>query len=124
MIGQLVTSLRLCSALLVTHGAEVSSDRLCRAAVIVAHVANLAPRGEGLQRPYETSASKATSAIRGLQPTVSVPVNLNLNRDLRLHLSNDLVADSLRYTISQRCLQFHRRGLDAVVPCEVRKGGT
>lgn len=40
MIGQLVTSLRLCSALLVTHGAEVSSDRLCRAAVIVAHVAN------------------------------------------------------------------------------------
>lgn len=40
MIGQLVTSLRLCSALLATHGAEVSPDRLCRAAVIVAHVAD------------------------------------------------------------------------------------
>lgn len=40
MIGQLVTSIRLCSALLATHGAEVSPDRLCRAAVIVAHVAD------------------------------------------------------------------------------------
>lgn len=40
MIAQLVTSIRLCSALLATHGAEVSPDRLCRAAVIVAHVAD------------------------------------------------------------------------------------
>ena len=40
MIGQLVTSIRLCSALLATHGAEVQPDRLCRAAVIVAHVAD------------------------------------------------------------------------------------
>lgn len=40
MIGQLVTSLRLCSALLVAHGDEVSPARLCRAAVIVAHVAD------------------------------------------------------------------------------------
>lgn len=40
MIAQLVTSLRLCSALLATHGAEVSPARLCRAAVIVAHVAD------------------------------------------------------------------------------------
>lgn len=40
MIGQLVTSIRLCSALLTTHGAEVSPDRLCRAAVVIAHVAD------------------------------------------------------------------------------------
>ena len=40
MIAQLVTSLRLCSALLATHGDEVSPARLCRAAVIVAHVAD------------------------------------------------------------------------------------
>ena len=40
MIAQLVTSIRLCSALLATHGAEVSPARLCRAAVIVAHVAD------------------------------------------------------------------------------------
>lgn len=40
MIAQLITSIRLCSALLATHGAEVSPDRLCRAAVIVAHVAD------------------------------------------------------------------------------------
>ena len=40
MIGALVTSLRLCSALLATHGAEIDPSRLCRAAVIVAHVAD------------------------------------------------------------------------------------
>ncbi len=40
MIAQLVTSLRLCSALLAAHGDEVSPARLCRAAVIVAHVAD------------------------------------------------------------------------------------
>jgi hypothetical protein len=40
VIGQLVTSLRLCSALLAAHGDEVSPARLCRAAVIVAHVAD------------------------------------------------------------------------------------
>jgi hypothetical protein len=39
VISQLVTSIRLCSALLATYGAEVSPDRLCRAAVIVVHVA-------------------------------------------------------------------------------------
>jgi len=41
VIAQLVTSLRLCSALLATHGAEVSPDRLCRAAVIVGVVVAL-----------------------------------------------------------------------------------
>lgn len=40
MIGAWVTSLRLCSALLAAHGDEVSPDRLCRAAVIVTHVAD------------------------------------------------------------------------------------
>lgn len=40
MISQLVTSLRLCSALLAAHGDEVSPARLCRAAVIVALVAD------------------------------------------------------------------------------------
>lgn len=40
MIGVLVTSIRLCSALLATHGAEVPHDRLCRAAIVIAHVAD------------------------------------------------------------------------------------
>ena len=40
MIGAGFTSLRLCSALLAAHGDEVSPARLCRAAVIVAHVAD------------------------------------------------------------------------------------
>ena len=40
MIATLLAAARLCSALLATHGAEVSPDRLCRAAVIVAHVAD------------------------------------------------------------------------------------
>jgi hypothetical protein len=36
----LLTAARLCTALLATHGAEVPRDRLCRAAIIVAHVAD------------------------------------------------------------------------------------
>jgi len=40
VIGVLVTSIRLCSALLATHGAEVPHDRLCRAAIVIAHVAD------------------------------------------------------------------------------------
>jgi len=40
MIGVLVPSIRLCSALLATHGAGVPHDRLCRAAIVIAHVAD------------------------------------------------------------------------------------
>ena len=40
MIAPLVTSLRLCAALLAAHGADVDPARLCRAAIVIAHVAD------------------------------------------------------------------------------------
>ena len=40
MIASLLTAARLCGALVTLHGAEVSPQRLCRAAVIIAHVAD------------------------------------------------------------------------------------
>ena len=40
MIATLLTAARLCGALVTLHGAEVSPHRLCRAAVIIAHVAD------------------------------------------------------------------------------------
>ena len=40
MIATLFTAARLCGALVTLHGAEVSPQRLCRAAVIIAHVAD------------------------------------------------------------------------------------
>ena len=40
MIGTLVVAARLCGALVTLHGAEVPHHRLCRAAVIIAHVAD------------------------------------------------------------------------------------
>ena len=40
MIAALLTAARLCGALVTLHGAEVPHHRLCRAAVIIAHVAD------------------------------------------------------------------------------------
>ena len=40
MIASLLTAARLCGALVTLHGAEVPHQRLCRAAVIIAHVAD------------------------------------------------------------------------------------
>lgn len=40
MIATLLTAARLCGALVTLHGAEVPHHRLCRAAVIIAHVAD------------------------------------------------------------------------------------
>ena len=40
MIAAWLTAARLCGALVTLHGAEVSPQRLCRAAVIIAHVAD------------------------------------------------------------------------------------
>lgn len=40
MIGAWLTAARLCGALVTLHGAEVSPQRLCRAAVVIAHVAD------------------------------------------------------------------------------------
>ena len=40
MIATLLAAARLCGALVTLHGAEVPHHRLCRAAVIIAHVAD------------------------------------------------------------------------------------
>lgn len=40
MIGAWLTAARLCGALVTLHGAEVPHQRLCRAAIVIAHVAN------------------------------------------------------------------------------------
>jgi hypothetical protein len=40
MITTLLTAARLCGALVTLHGAEVPHHRLCRAAIIIAHVAD------------------------------------------------------------------------------------
>ena len=40
MIASLLTAARLCGALVTLHGAEVPHHRLCRAAIVIAHVAD------------------------------------------------------------------------------------